>query len=320
MKKIIIIAIGILIQSSLIAQDEAIFTHYTFNPFIHNPAFTGISGNHMIAANLRSGYTGFQGTPRTYAISYNGPLSSHAGLGLLLLSENLNIFNRYRAQLDYGFNLKASQNLKIGIGVSTQFYFDRIDNNVYDNPLIEGGDAVIDDFLGGQNFFDASVGFLADYNKEFYVGVTLPNLVRSRLNDVVASQPLESMFLKNYLVMAGFRFKMEPYDVVIEPGVFLRKVYKSPRMADISMKAHFLQERITAGITYRAGTGGILGLIIGGKYNAFKAYYSFDVSFQRFQKYNNGSHELTLALELNRKSKTTTPDGSNTAMPMPEKK
>ena len=74
-------------SSKLMAQDEAIFGHYMFNPSLINPAYVGFEGKHQLFTHYRSQWTGFPGAPQTFAMTYNGTLSDKVGLGGLLLNE-----------------------------------------------------------------------------------------------------------------------------------------------------------------------------------------------------------------------------------------
>ena len=81
-------------------------------------------------------------------------------------------------------------------------------------------------------------------------------------------------------------------------------------MADITLKGLFLDERLIGGLTYRTGPGDVLSILIGTKYNNLSIHYSFDVAFQGFQNYNNGSHELTIGFTLPAKDRSMTQEGT----------
>ncbi len=49
--------------------------------------------------------------------------------------------------------------------------------------------------------------------------------------------------------------------------------------------------------------GGAAGLLLGTKLPSFHLYYSYDISFQRFQKFSTGTHEVTLAFSFKKKEK-----------------
>ena len=75
MKKLILLIASFCILSTINAQEEAIFGHYTANKVLINPAAAGFDrDNHQFFLNVRNQWTGFAGSPETYAFSYNGPI------------------------------------------------------------------------------------------------------------------------------------------------------------------------------------------------------------------------------------------------------
>ena len=45
-----------------------------------------------------------------------------------------------------------------------------------------------------------------------------------------------------------------------------------------------------------------MAFLLGSKYQNFQVTYSYDVAFSRFQKYNSGSHEISVAYSFARKA------------------
>jgi hypothetical protein len=79
----------------------------------------------------------------------------------------------------------------------------------------------------------------------------------------------------------------------------VRSIRDTPQQFDINLKAGFLEEQLIAGLSYRSL--GSAGLLLGTKLPSFHLYYSYDISFQRFQKFSTGTHEVTLALSFKKK-------------------
>ncbi len=281
------------------AQDEAVFSHYHINPLLINPAATGFSEKHQLFMNLRNTWSGFPGAPSTYALSYNGPMSDRLGIGVQVLSENIAAFSRLRAQLSYAFRYNI-QDFKMGIGISTEFHRLRVDNEVYDNPFTDNGDADIDALVDGVTFFDASLGFYGQYLDNFTIGLAMPNLVRTKLGEIADDDTPSSAF-KHYIFYSAYRYQGDEF--AIEPSLQVRKVMNTPFQVDLNLKAFFLDGRLIGGLTYRPGTEGGMMFLAGSKMGAFQAYYSYDISFSTFQRYNGGSHEITLGFEFDRNPK-----------------
>ncbi|MBP6185300.1 MAG: PorP/SprF family type IX secretion system membrane protein [Saprospiraceae bacterium] len=302
MKKLYFFILLFAAVGSLRAQDEAIFTHTIVNPFLTNPGYTGISGDHQVAFHMRNSWAGFKNAPTSYAVTWNGPVADRLGLGVMLFTETAGVLSRYRGQISYGYNFNVAKDFKLGIGLSTEFHQERVPASARDNQLYQPGDQLVEDRIEGAQWFDASMGVFGDYQNKLYFGLSTSNMIRARLNDFDNNSFAEEVF--NYwMFQLGYRFDLKEHDVILEPSVFIRRARTSPFLVDLGFRASFLNQRLTGGLVYRAGSGGILGLMVGTNINTFRILYSYDVGFQRFQQYSNGSHEITVGFSFPGKSK-----------------
>ena len=100
--------------------------------------------------------------------------------------------------------------------------------------------------------------------------------------------------------------EVDDLDFSFEPSVMLRNVRNVPSQIDINLMARFMDNQLTTGLSYRSL--GALGILLGtqlsmGETSNIQIYYSYDVFFQQFQSYNNGSHEISLILGFERDTK-----------------
>ena len=87
--------------------------------------------------------------------------------------------------------------------------------------------------------------------------------------------------------------------MTLEPSLVIRQVLMGPEsMVDINLKAGFLDEQLIAGLSYRGGVANALAILLGTRLSGFNLYYSYDISFNRFQDYSVGSHEVTVAFSF----------------------
>ena len=297
MKKLLIFCLILGWGFSLQAQEEAVFSHYTINPMLINPAYAGIDeDNHHIFLNLRSSWAGFPGSPKTYSLNYNGPIGNLLGIGALLYSENVAALTRYRAQLSYSIKFQSGD-YKFGAGLSTELHRTRVSNDqVSGNPdLYDLGDDILSDAMDGLSEFDAGLGFFASYQEQLYFGVTLPNLVRSRLDNI---EGLDSKF--NFMVNLGGKFVIPSNKITLEPSVLVKRARNTPLFTDLNLLVSFLNEQLITGLSYRLGGGGNIGLNVGTKYNAIRFLYSYEIFLDEFQNYNGGSHEISINFAITR--------------------
>lgn len=286
---------GISQQYAVTPEMQGIFTQYYINPVLLNPAFTGISGKYNLFVNYRSNWSNFPGSPKAYTLNYNGPAYDKIGIGALLHSENFGVSNRLRGQLSYAYRF-GSDDLKMSLGVSTDYVNYRLNSQALTDGQYDPNDPVILDNVDGQKFFAASIGFYAEYKHKVFFGLALPNVVTTRLGELVEGQNNETS--TSYIATVGTWLEVKDYQLTLEPSLYIKKIGDIPLMFDLNLLATFLDDRLYAGSTFSYGAGNRFGFMIGARVNNFRFYYSYDVSYQSFQTYNNGSHELTLAFDL----------------------
>ncbi len=203
------------------AQDEAVFTHHPFNQTLVNPAASGFdAGHHNLFLNFRSAWSNFPGTPKTYALSYNGPVAKRLGLGAMIFSESAAAITRYRAQLSYAFNYSI-QDLKMALGFSTELHRMRINNDELTNSVNDLEDETLMDAIDGKREFDATAGIFGSYKDRVYFGAAFPNLVRGSIDNINGE---EDGFLSSFLFQVGGRFDINDYKVKLQPQILIKKV------------------------------------------------------------------------------------------------
>ena len=279
-----------------LAQDAAIFSHYNITPILINPSAAGFDGSHQLQLNARAQWTGFADAPQTYAAQYNGPLGESFGIGVGVLTETAAQMQRLRAHLNYAFRFDINKAVKLSAGFSTEYQQVRLDNGITSNNFFELGDAVIDDFMDGKGVFDASVGVFSSFHDNTRVGLSFTNLVRSRLSTTAEEQ--NESILRYYIFFASHKIDVQDLNFSFEPSIMVRNTKDVPSQLDINLKAGFLNESLIAGLSYRSSN--TIGILLGTKLNNLQVLYSYDVFFEEFQRYNDGSHEVTVALSFER--------------------
>jgi type IX secretion system PorP/SprF family membrane protein len=277
-------------------QDENLFNHYFVNQGFFNPSYSGFSGKHSLQMALRSQWSGFPGAPNTYAANYNGPVSQNIGLGVTLFSENIASFNRYRAGLNYSFRFEQGD-LKASLGISTNLEYYRISDPTTGNSLYDNNDRTISDFSGGETFFDAGLGIYLSYFN-YYLGLTSPNLIQSRIDDISLDMEDNTSVFRHYTAMMGAFYEFGSTGVSLEPTLFFRKARNVPMEFSSTVLLGYLEEKIKAGFSYYSAYDGSVSLVAGSKLSNFHIFYSYNLSFGKFQQYGTGTHEITVGINF----------------------
>ena len=281
------------------AQDQAIFSQYYLTPILVNPSVAGFSEDHNLTFHVRNQWTGFPGSPFSYAANYEGPIGKTLGVGLNVLSDNAASLSRLRIQLNYAFRYEL-KDVKLAGGFSTDFQTVRISKTALNNPFYQPGDDVIDTYSSGVKVFDAALGLSMRYRDKTYVGLVFPNLVVARLNNIETNGG-EGGFFKSVIFHFGHELEVSNYNLTLEPSVLVRKLIGVPFAMDFNLKAGFLDKRLVTGVSYQAGLGGAIGILLGTELPSVRFYYSYNLSFQPFQQYSAGSHEVTVGFYLRKK-------------------
>ena len=281
MKNLLILFAGIFLFQTTSAQEEAIFRHSFLNPMLINPATVGADReHHMLNINLRSGFSSFPESPRSFSLSYNGPLGDQVGIGGLIFSENIADLNRFRAQVAYSMGIQVDE-LKIRAGLSVEYERFDLSNSVMNTDLFDLGDLTVLDNINGRTFFDTSIGLYGEY-KDIHFGYSAPNLIRT-VTDEIEGQENGGSF-QYFIIHAGGRFAINDNKVNLEPSIVLRRVRNVDTHVDASFLASFFNEQFITGALFRAGAGNSVGFLLGTKYNTLKFVYSYDILVDDFQR------------------------------------
>ncbi len=295
-----------LITTFLHAQQEAVRTQYIMNTGWINPAYYGFNDDHELFLDYRAQWTDFEGAPRDIAANYHGAVSDRVGLGLNLNSERIGALRQTNISgaFNYRFgNLDWKFGTALDLGYQRYFLKGNINNDIANDPVLMSA-------IDGVSFFNMGFGFYTEYMEKLYIGVNLPELLHARINDVSFEDESESGFFEQFTLLLGYRIDVKNKDIKLDPSIYIKRL--NPEgiglrnvdfQMDINLKASFLQEQLYGGLTYSFGTGDRLGALLGFRLNSFTFAYSYDVSFQEFQNYAGGSHELTFGVKWPRRNK-----------------
>jgi type IX secretion system PorP/SprF family membrane protein len=255
--------------TTVYAQDEGVFNHYILNPVLINPAFSGQDNKHYLFAHYRQQWSGVEGAPTTYALSYNGQINENIGIGAYGFSEKVAALERQRGQLSYAYHFNE-RHWKAGVGFSTEFHRIKLDPSVIDgsrNSFYEIGDILAEDAINGFSFFDATFGANFVLNEKFFVGLSTPNLIRARLGTFGRDSDRRTTTFRQILLYTGYKFKTS--GISIEPSLQTRRVLNAPFEVDFNCKAGFLEDKLILAGTYRPGPSGMLSLMVGTRQPTF---------------------------------------------------
>lgn len=274
------------------AQERHVYTQHFINPVLINPAATGFDDSYGIIINYGNKWSGFDGGPKTFTLSYDGPVANRLSVGALIMRDGIASLETLKGQLSYAYKIPAD-NYQVSFGLTTEYIQYGLSGNDLNDPLLDLGDGLLLERLEGARFFDVTAGVYGKYNDNITFGLALPGLVRARLDNNGG----DSERTINYIVHLGYKYDVANYDFYIEPSIFIKQLRHTPFHADVNVKLGFMEDQLIGGLTYSLGYER-LGFLIGTKVNNFNVYYSYNVSLEESQQYHNGLHEFTLGFNL----------------------
>lgn len=305
MKHIIYTLFLVFVCSQMIAQpryfdERYIFTQSYAQPVIVNPGAIAQSGYHSVLLGYRNTWGGFDGTPKSFLLSYNGDLGNRLGLGALVLSDTNGALETTKGLVGVSYTIESPDN-KVGIGLTGEIIQHGVDSGVLNDELLDENDQSILARFDGINYFDVSFGVFGEYQEKFIYGLALPSLISSLLTDTEVTS--EQTF--GYIVQLGYKYDLPQYDMKVTPSIMAKQLNYVPFHVDINVLGEFLDEKLTGGLSYTVGADERLGFLIGARLNAFNFFYSYNISRHEFQSYNNGSHEVSVRFDIGRKDRMT---------------
>lgn len=291
MKKIYIIlfVLGFIFIQDANAQQDPQYTQYMYNMNVMNPAYAGSKESLSVTALYRKQWSGFDGAPETFTFSAHSPFGDKVGLGLSAIKDELGPISETNVFVDFSYTLQVSEtfNLALGIKAGATFhdvgltalelqdpndpFFSMDINNTYPN-------------VGAGAFF---------YNDNFYLGVSVPNLLSSvHLDENGLKYGSET---NHYFATTGYVFEVSE-NVKLKPSVMVKSAFDAPLSFDGNLNALFY-EKFEIGASYRLDDSfsGLVGFQVTPE---IRVGYAYDSVMSDLDAVASASHEIILTFDL----------------------
>ena len=303
--KQLILAIGLLSSTFVLAQQDAQYTQYMYNTQTINPAYAGSRGVMSIVGLHRSQWVGIDGAPRTQTLSAHSPIGiGRVGLGGNIIQDEIGPSQETYFSGDFSYTIPTSDKAKLGFGLKVGAHLLNVDFTKLN---------ALDGISNDQNFQTnidnklsptVGIGFYY-YTDRFYLGLSAPNLLETKhFDDIDINTSNATSFLAeervNYYIMAGHTFDLSS-NVKFKPAVLSKIVFGAPLQVDAS--ANFLiWEKLTLGAAYRwsAAWSALAGFQIS---DSMMIGFGYDRETTDLGNttFNDGSYEVMVRFELFRK-------------------
>ena len=296
MVKIIFIVLMSVSLSGL-AQQQAQYSMYRFNPLNYNPAYAGSKDALSITVLGRKQWVNIDGAPSTATLSVHSPLRNEAiSLGLSVIQDEIGPTKNTSFYGDVAYRFNVSKNSKLAFGLKAGL--DMFSANFGSLRVRDGSDIQYTTPIKNQLMPNFGLGAYWNSDK-FYVGLTAPKILKNEFENsmVGGSGPgaLPSIQDRHFFLTAGYTFKLNSVVEMI-PSFVAKAVEDAPLSVDVNVNFLFY-EKLWIGGGYRFDDS-FVGNIVYHFTPQFRAGYAYDYTLSDLGDYNTGSHEIMINYDL----------------------
>lgn len=295
MKKRIILLILIHLSSAVsLAQQDEQMSIYMYNPLYFNPAYAGSKDAISMVAVGRFQWVNYSGAPRSQWFSIHAPLMFKSlGVGGHMVNDRIG--KRYRtsvfADVSGSIQLSKTNQSRIAAGISVGvdvmgFDFTNATVNDVNDPFYGMQVSVTKPNVGAGIYY---------YGNRHYVGISSPRLLEAVIR---TDQDLEKQInARHFFIAAGYVFDLNSV-LKLKPSTLIKYTPKAPLTFDVNLSL-LSYERLWTGLMYRfnESMGANIAVII----KDFTIGYVYDFPINGLRKYQSGSHEVFLQLDIRTK-------------------
>jgi type IX secretion system PorP/SprF family membrane protein len=298
-RMILAVAIGILLNTDLLAQQLPIYNHHYFDPMIYNPARVGKVYDGLSAFGIyRKQWTDMPGGPETKIFTIDGTvIKKKVGLGLYIYSDNTDILERVNASLGYSYTVPFDDHMGLTFGLMTGVLNNRINyeklraKDPDDPALFENSDLNMG--------FDASAGVNFYWNR-LNAGLAIPQLISKNFIYLDNDNKMKFSPVQHYIFNAQYTFDLKSDIWTLDPHLMLTYVQNAPFKYDIGLMLNW-KKMAWLGGTFRSDHAvSITGAIKINK--AIMFAYAYDFVYNDMNGYSGSSHEFMLGYLFGAKS------------------
>ena len=290
MKKVIILLL-VFLPAIAFGQQFPFMEGYSVEPFILSPACAGIHNSKTLFIYYRSDWTGLDGGPRTYQLSYSDKIG-RVGFGGRFIYDKTDIFKQTLILGTYTYEVKIASAHHINFALSVGFFRNSIDlTKYYNDPSYVQDLALIYGQQQSKIKFATDISALYRY-RDAEAGILFSNVMFGTVK--YANTDMTYKPLKNFLLHASYHFVINnAWDM--KPTFILRGGQHVPMLFEIAPTLTW-NKRFWGNLLLR--TGGIFGAGLGGEvYNGIMLNYSYNFS-TNVALNTFGSHQVTLGVRI----------------------
>ena len=287
------------------AQQAAQYSLYMFNEFNFNPAYAGLDHSLSMTGGIRSQWVGLEGSPSSQFGSLHMPLYFLNGaIGLQLENDELGPERNLQVSAAYSYQTYIGSGI-LSLGIGAGIFQKELDGSILRTPdgqyeantTINHEDDVLPTGLisGSTPTFRAGVYY---QNESFEVGLAVTNLSEGSAE----LGPLSVVLNRNFFFNAAFNLDIGR-SLTLHPSVFVKSDAVQTQ-TDVSAILRYNENLMLGGSLrgYNTNTIDATAILLGFKLSEnITLAYAYDIPLSDLSPLNNGSHEIVIGYNLNKR-------------------
>lgn len=266
------------------AQQDPLYTMYSFDKLLINPGFAGSSNWVVGTLKYREQARSFTDHPVTQTFNFHAPLQrKRIGLGAKVINDQIGIQNTLNASLFFSYHLTLAGG-KLSAGLEGGLF--RRTVNFSKLILTWPGDVAIPTHALSMSAPDLAAG-LYYQKKQFYMGFSAMHLLQPGATADPLPFPPRHLFL---LVGNVFDIKR---DWTLEPSGLFKYLSPASWQYDVNIILYY-DNKFGLGVQYRnnSAVSGMLRLEV---LRGLRIAYAYDYSLTSKSSFAHNSHEIILS-------------------------
>jgi type IX secretion system PorP/SprF family membrane protein len=293
MKKSIIFHLLFFASVIVFAQQDPLFSQYTYNKLLVNPGYAGSRENLNVTLVNRAQWVSIEGAPNTLTLSAHAAgKNKKVGLGFYLNRDVLGptVNNIFMANYSYRILMNESF-FAFGLqGGITYFDFDYAAMNLRD------ADYMFDPTFIRKVTPDVNVGVYYQ-SKQFFAGLSSKHLLENDYGFILQDDKTTfNRLARHFYFMTGGVWEFAE-NLYLRPSTLVKFVRNAPVQIDLNASVMF-KKAFMIGASFRTEKAmsimAELAITTG-----IRLGYSYDIYFNELQLYNYGSNEIRLEFDIN---------------------
>ncbi len=254
-----------------------------------NPAYAGMNESAGFLVSIRREYAGFISAPQSQTLAMHTPVfNEFIGLGLNLSQEWYGKEYRTTIMADYAYEIMLGyrQRLRLGLKTGVVNYQNALSRlqlfpTAIADPVFNGNHSV-------RHLFNMGAGVFY-YEEKFYAGISVPKLIKTRLEENPENYTLQ-YGVQHFYLSGGYRSEL-PSGITLQPAIMMWGLPGELLRLDLSLNL-LLLEQLWLGVLVRSQS--MVSLFGRWHFNdRMQAGYAIEIGLGAFQLQQLGTHEIT---------------------------